>query len=116
MAEVNQLRFEVSVARPRIPMARDLEVHAVLTNAGPQPIQLNGAAFPYAQLLLRVRKRDGTPIPFGPPPVPEGDDGKIHRILLAPGQSQTVRRGARHAHPRSAQGRGDGPLRLIPAR
>jgi hypothetical protein len=81
---VNHLAAEIS-ATPRVKKTEDLRVTVTLTNESSAPMRLDLRYFTAPSLVLRF-ERDGAPVPTGPPPVPEDDDGS-GRVNLAPGGS-----------------------------
>ena len=85
---VNNLGAEIGVT-PRVQQTADLRVTLTLTNESSQTIRLNAMYLTAPSLVLKFVDAGGAPVPTGPPPVPQEDDGKKGRIDLLPGKPVT---------------------------
>src|ERR1700690_1199698 len=83
---VNHLAAEIS-ALPRVKSTEGVRVTVKLTNESAAPLGLDARYLTAPSLVLKFETEDGAPVPTGPPPVPQADDGKTGRVDLAPGES-----------------------------
>ena len=85
---VNNLGAEISVTE----LAKDaasIRVILTLTNESGEPLRLNAMYITAPSLVLKFVDKFGNPVPTGPPPGPEIDDGKKGRVELLPGKPLT---------------------------
>jgi hypothetical protein len=78
------LHATLSLPKPKVRSASELEVRVTIANPSSSPVRLNALWCPFASLMLRVRMADNSPVRPGPPPTPVVDDGTTGRIDIPP--------------------------------
>jgi len=79
------MQVTLTLAANQVAKANDLDVKVVIVNQTSAPVRLNTSWLAAPSLVLKVKDAAGKPVPLGPPPTPQADDGDSGRETVPAG-------------------------------